>query len=438
MTINDNLIQDAIAELQLLALKKPLEGYNLSKAKQLMGTLREAGYTNQQVSELTNEAWTEPTIKLYTRGIEVKDSSVKQNEVKLISEMIRKGLNFEDVQFALSLKTDLDSRGLDFKAVSSLLEGAARVGLSLNPLIMLFQDIGEILPKPSINDLTNIITYRDELKTLGIGTSELRNLAETSRKYGGITGMLQAISTFEDLKSIQDEINKASADKQQLDTKVGLLHSEIETLQKQKEAIQRPLRLYEDLKIAGFDLTSLSTLAYTCKKYNSNAMQVLEAVNSYTNLAEIQLKTKELENVRQDEERRLKEIREQRAHLQTVLDMSNRLLYEFNYSIPGIQELHNMAKKYDDPIEVFKALGRYGELKNIEEEIEDLSKKKTELLSKTREMNIQLQGLQGQAEAVKESLSRLLQPVSTEIAQAFDSAFQKLTSVYTEQFGIIK
>ena len=63
-----------------------------------MGILREAGYTNQQVSELSNGAWTETTIKLYTRGVEVRDSSIKQNEVKLIAEMVRRGLSFEEVE----------------------------------------------------------------------------------------------------------------------------------------------------------------------------------------------------------------------------------------------------------------------------------------------------------------------------------------------------
>ncbi len=77
MASNNNLIQEAIKELQVLSLRKPLEGSDLSDF-QLMG------------------AWTEPTIKLYTRGVEVKDSSLKQNEVKLIAEMVRRGLSFDE------------------------------------------------------------------------------------------------------------------------------------------------------------------------------------------------------------------------------------------------------------------------------------------------------------------------------------------------------
>ncbi len=43
MASNNNLIQEAIKELQVLSLRKPLEGSDLSDF-QLMGILREAGW----------------------------------------------------------------------------------------------------------------------------------------------------------------------------------------------------------------------------------------------------------------------------------------------------------------------------------------------------------------------------------------------------------
>jgi predicted nucleic acid-binding Zn-ribbon protein len=438
MASNDKSIQESIAELQLLALKKPLEGYNLSKAKQLMGGLREAGYTNQQVSELTSGVWTEPTIKLYTRGVEVKDSSIKQNEVNLIAEMVRRGLTFDEVQLALSVKTDLDSKGLNFKGVSLFLQASEKAGLSLNSLIMLLEDIGEILPQPSIDDLSNIIASRDELRTLGIGTLELRNLVNISRKYGGLTGMLQALNAHDSIGSIEKEISKASAQKEEIAAELNSLRSEIAKLQDEKESIQSSLKLYQDLKSVGFDRAMLEALAQTCKKYGGNVKQVLEAVNANSNLTDIKLKIEDFERRKQRIEIELKENQAKHAHLQTILHMSNALLYEFHYSIDAIRELHDMAKRYGEPVEVFKAVGKYGELRKLEEEIENLSKKKSELDTKIREMDTQLQSLRGQAETVKESVRGLLQPLSTEISKAVDNAFRVLTSTYKEQLQIVK
>jgi predicted nucleic acid-binding Zn-ribbon protein len=438
MGTNDKLIQEAIAELQLLALKKPLQGYDLSKAKQLMGTLREAGYTNLEVSELTDGAWTKPTIKLYTRGVEVKDSSIKQNEVNMIAEMVRKGLSLDQVQFALSVKTGLDSKGLNFEGVSTFLEAAERAGLTLNPLILLLQDLGEVLPDPTINDLTDLIAIRDELKTQGIGLLELKNLANTSRKFGGLTGMLQAVNAYEDLESIQEEIKKSSAQKQEIAAEINSMKTDNAKLQSEKESIRISLKPYEYLRSVGFDLPIFEALAQTCKKHGDNMKQVLEAVNAYSNMTDIKLESEEFERRKQMIGIELKESEAKHAHLQTILHMSNALLYEFHYSVDAIRELHDMAKRYSEPVEVFRAVVKYGELRKIEAEIENLSNKKSELDTKIREMDTQLQSLRGQAETVKESVGGLLQPLSSEISKTVDNAFQALTSTYKDQLQIVK
>ncbi len=100
--------------------------------------------------------------------------------------------------------------------------------MTLSPLIRLFEDLIKILPKSTIDDLATIVIYKDELKSLGIGTVELTNLSNVSQKFGGLTGMLQAISAFESVKSIQDEVSEVSAQKQELDTKLTSLRLEIQ------------------------------------------------------------------------------------------------------------------------------------------------------------------------------------------------------------------
>ena len=225
---------------------------------------------------------------------------------------------------------------------------------------------------------------------------------------------------------------------QQLETKVTSLQTDIQTLQTKKEAIQRPLKLYEELKFDGFDQRALENLAYTCRKYNRNMKDVLEAVNTYADLAQIQEKAIEADDKRQHEETRFKEIKEKRAHLQATLDMCDTLLNRFNYSVIAIQELHEIAKKYGEPIEMIKAIESYGELRNIEAEIEDLARRKIELESGVKEMITQMQSLKGQSASIAESIAGLLQQLSTEISKTFQKAFQELSFAYTEQLTSIR
>lgn len=88
--------------MNYLSTRQPLKGNDLAKAKEQMGVLREAGYTNKETSDLTNGAWSESTIKLYTRGVEVKDSTPKQNAVGTLTEIAGLGLSLSDVEFAVS------------------------------------------------------------------------------------------------------------------------------------------------------------------------------------------------------------------------------------------------------------------------------------------------------------------------------------------------
>src|SRR5215831_9600026 len=53
-------------------------------------------------------------------------------------------------------------------------------------------------------------------------------------------------------------------------------------------------------------------------------------------------------------------------------------------------------------------------------------------------MHKQLQGLQATAETIRESATGLLQPLSVELAKTIENTFQKITSVYSESFSIMK
>ena len=87
---------------------------------------------------------------------------------------------------------------------------------------------------------------------------------------------------------------------------------------------------------------------------------------------------------------------------------------------------------------MIKAIESYGELRNIEAEIEDLARRKIELESGVKEMITQMRSIKGQAASIAESIAGLLQQLSTEISKTFQKAFQELSSAYTEQLTSIR
>ena len=62
------------------------------RAKDLMTSLKEAGYTNKEISS-DEKHGSEPTVRMYRRGTNTKDSTPKDNASKVIADMISKMFN---------------------------------------------------------------------------------------------------------------------------------------------------------------------------------------------------------------------------------------------------------------------------------------------------------------------------------------------------------
>src|SRR5690242_15069472 len=139
-------LEDIVSELQSLSKKQPVKDEDLLRVKELMGSLKQSGYTNKEISTLTAEKWGEPTIKLYTRGMNIKDSSLRDNATKVIAEMVSKGLTFEQVIVATSIKSEID-----------LAEG----NVTLQDLLNLVEKV----KKSNISDISEVIKLFNRLKT---------------------------------------------------------------------------------------------------------------------------------------------------------------------------------------------------------------------------------------------------------------------------------
>jgi hypothetical protein len=141
--MNTDSNESIISELQLLAKKQPLRNNGeLKRAKELMITLRKKGYTNNDISRLSGGAWSENTVKLYTRGTDIVDSTSKDETIKIISEMVKMGLTLNEVSKAVSSKDYLNRENVSLEDIVSLLQDLKNSsGLSLKDIIQLHKSI---------------------------------------------------------------------------------------------------------------------------------------------------------------------------------------------------------------------------------------------------------------------------------------------------------
>lgn len=429
-------LEKIVGELLSLAKKKPRSDSDLARAKNLMFELKKMGYKNREISELTDGGWSEPTVKLYTRGTKVRDPVPKENSIKLLTQLVRMGLTLEDVKTTISMKADLDAEDVSLEDLSSLIGEAKRSKVSVKNLLQMHGGLNA--SGLTLLQIGEILSYKSYLDDAGFTLDDLKKVSQASKTYGGYSKVLEAISTYGSLKAIEAEVKRVGSEKEELETRVGGLKTEVRDLEEKRRLLESALNVYEDLKNLGFDEAALKALKKSSDRYGG-VKEVLESVTNFTNLGELESKVREIEKKRLDVESELKRVHAEHAHLQTIIGMCDTLLYKYKFSVSAINEIYEMAKKYGEPFEALKALGRFGDLEALEKEVEKASTKKVELESRVKELTNQVQEYRAQLEELKNTARGLLKPFTADLrknvellSEKFSEALDTISTKYEE------
>jgi hypothetical protein len=469
-------LEDIVSELQSLSKKQPVKDEDLLRVKELMRSLKQSGYTNKEISTLTGEKWGEPTIKLYTRGMNIKDSTPRDNATKVIAEMVSKGLTFEQVIVATSIKSEIDlaDGNVTLQDVLNLVEKVKKSNIgNISEVIKLFNRLKTESKLSSLlfSQLSDLLNYKSELETNGIGTEHLKQILQMCKSYTSITkiapentkgedqgnmiqsqkaqgnkmttNILESVNTYGSIINLKNDVKNLELQKDQLDKKINLSNIEIKQIEDKKLQIGTPLKDYEDLckAVIGFGngIEFVNKLKDFCNSHGINNMtELLELVSIYGNLLDIKKEIKDLENKRKEAETNTLEAESKYAHLMTVIGMCKKLLFDFKFSVSAIQDIYNLAQRYNEPFKVLQAISMYQNLQHMEEETNNLAHSKRELESQVKELNEQLSDIEGKIKAIKMSIDGLLTSASTEINKAFKDSMTAITNTYQQQIGIMK
>jgi hypothetical protein len=470
-------LEDIVSELQSLSKKQPVKDEDLLRVKELMGSLKQSGYTNKEISTLIGGKWGEPTIKLYTRGMNIKDSTPKDNATKVIAEMVSKGLTFEQVIVATSIKSEIDlaEGNVTLQDVLNLVEKVKKSNIGdISEVIKLFNRLKtESKLSPLLfSQLSDLLNYKSELETNGIAIEHLKQILKMCKSYASITkiepenakgedeetniiqsqkaqgnkmttNILESVNTYGSIINLKNDVKNLELQKDKLDKKINLLRIEIKQIEDKKLEIGTPLKDYEDLckAVIGFGngIEFFNKLKDFCNLHGiNNTTELLEVVNTYGNLLDIKKEIKDLENKRKEAETNTREAESKYAHLMTVIGMCNKLLFDFKFSVSAIQDIYNLAQRYREPFKVLQAISMYQNLQQIEEETNDVTNSKRDLESQVKELNEQVSDIQGKIKAIKMSIDGILTSASSEINKAFKDSIGAITNTYQQQIGLMK
>lgn len=406
-------IDVVVRDLQHLAVRKPLSPADLDKAKGLMSTLRQMGFTNSEVSELTDGGWSETTVKLYMRGSRTVDSTQKKRLTDFLKELVKRNLSLDDVERTLSNIKSIESRGLDLKDVLNFLSDVEKSKIDLRSLIGFYLDVA--ISGLTAAQLNQALIYKRGLDAFGISLDRLKAVCQLLEQYGEYDQVVKAILSFGKLKSIEDSIIKLQGEESQLNKNVNDLKRTVQDLEKKIKNIHDAIDLYNRLESEGFSFSILKDLKASSDKYGG-MRDFLTAINSYPGLLALQNEVSKLREEKLKVEGKLKELETDHAHLKRVVQICEALL-DYGFNISAVETLHSLCRDYGDASTVLEAVGKFGQLTQIQSEIQKRHEEKTGLESRVRELEEQIRKI-GDIDAKISESSRTLSQLDQKIKGA--------------------
>ncbi|HEY4699209.1 MAG TPA: hypothetical protein VIH27_02400 [Nitrososphaerales archaeon] len=218
-------------ELIDLSKNKPVSGDVQLRVKDLMSRLREMSFTNKEVSAFTKGEWAQHTVKLYTRGVKVKDSALRERVLSLLSDLVSKGSDLDDVESFLKLSNTVESKDITFEDTSDLLADCNRQNVNPKDLVSLFK---ERMSKGTVSKLKSQMSYLDTLESYNIVNDDIQSLSQTTQKIGSFKEVLGSVEKYGELVKIQAEHDTVSEKVKNLNAQKDELTKDVSKLKNDK------------------------------------------------------------------------------------------------------------------------------------------------------------------------------------------------------------
>ena len=252
-----------------------------------MRKLREHGFTNADISVIVDGKWKEPTIKKDTRGVKTVSTDERDKLLRLLSDISSVGGTLQDLEDFSSYKKTLDSLGVNYVTILTLIRDIMRRGYHTEDLIY----VKDLLVKSdlTINDFLKHLVIKKDLNRQGIFDQELIILNNMARVYGGINGIYKALEKYGDIETIKQSEIQGQVSLNVLQTNFTKLEAKYTTLKPFVDFAETLITEYS------FNRESLGTLVKVAEKYGG-LPSILDALTEYGSIHELRLeKAKEIQ-----------------------------------------------------------------------------------------------------------------------------------------------
>jgi len=425
-----------IKELVNLAQRHPIKGIDLSRAKGLMRTLKQSGYTNKEIQQLTGYSWSESTIKLYTRNTTGIQPHLKANHLKLFDEIIHNNWSMVELEESLVLVSELTNETSTFDDIIDILQYFQKEKTMIPYLTESLSKLKDDGIK--VEKLVQLARYKDELDARGYDLDFMGRLYEFEKKYADRQKALQSILVYDNIAQIESELRKTRGERNELKTDIISQKKELAELMIQKEKLRMEISIVEELSSFGFTIMMLRELKELAGKYGHDISSLVKAINKYGEMTEIDLHLSSLLMKKANLNDSVEKLQRKCEHLGDLSKMCEFFLDKFKFDLHNIDLIHQMAARYGEPSEFFRALGVFSSLKEIEQKIMDLRLEKIRLESGNQELTEKRLELEARIDTLGETVISTVEHISTGVGKVFSDTADRIGTRLEQNLTEIK
>ncbi len=283
-----------------------VRGEALHRARQLMGLLRDSGFSCPEVSLMSGGRWKADDVRQYGVWSERPDLSRRDAALGVFAEFVSKGYKFDDVAGYIEAKKDLDAIDMTYDDAITVGRAVVMSQASVSKLVEFSKDL--LGAKKTVKELRERMDLDAKLDGLGVTREMQEMFLDLSKLHGGVDNFYEVLLGH---KSLQ----LAEREEEIVKKRVTSAKQEIEALKVSKESLRennrklseiltdrnRELAEINSLYVAGWNIATMMLVSVLTKQWGG-VKNFMEGINKYDSLkkieAEIEAKKAELSPVK--------------------------------------------------------------------------------------------------------------------------------------------
>jgi hypothetical protein len=249
--------------------------------------LRKKGYTRSEIRDIIGGRLKEDTIRKIISGVEPEGSAISERIAQLIGDMIKADLGFDDIRAALKIRNELPD-GVTIKELVSLLADVQQSPDAVGGVKGVVSMYSEMKTQQGLTfaQVKEFLVYQREISLTGIQTMHLQKISQVAKKYrkGDINQLIDALSSFDSLESLKEEVKKEDDLMQAATKKRDIAKKDAALAMAEYAHVREAIAICKEMiSKYGFTTAAFNDISELAKKCGSPT-QVLNVLAHYVSL----------------------------------------------------------------------------------------------------------------------------------------------------------